>query len=236
VSTQKVLAIGAHPDDVELGCGGTLARYHQAGVSLAMASFTTGDKGSRDLSTGETIRVRRQEAESAALLTQATYTCLNQSDSELFETSETRRLTIELLRAERPDLVLTHSPTDYHADHQTAAQLVCHAAYSATSFKYETESPPLAAVPTIYHMDNYAGVDFLPEEYVDITEVIELKKEMVRQHASQFAHLKERGGDDILEDMLILARLRGRQCGVVWGEGFRRYRAPGCVGVTRELP
>ena len=233
---QTVLAVGAHPDDVELSCGGTLARYRRAGARVHIASFTTGDKGSRDLSAAETVRVRRREAEAAAARLEATYTCLEQSDSELFETPQTRRRTIELLRAVQPDVVLTHAPNDYHADHQAAAQLVCHAAYSAGSFKYATESPPLKAVPALYYMDTLLGVDFLPEEYVDITDVIEVKKALLEEHASQVAHLKARGGDDILEDMLILARLRGRQCGAAYGEGFRRFRAAGSLGAERLLP
>jgi LmbE family N-acetylglucosaminyl deacetylase len=233
---ERVLAIGAHPDDVELGCGGTLARYRQMGVEVFVASVSCGDKGSRDLSTEETIRVRREEARRAAEVIGAAYLCLDRMDSEILEDLETRNRVIELLRKARPDVILTHSPSDYHTDHRTTSQLVSHAAYSATSFKLKTESPPLTEVPVVYHMDNYLGVAFAPEVYVDITPVMEVKKQMVLQHKSQSVHLQERTGDSVLDDMLILARLRGRQSRVEWAEAFCLFRAWPHQRTYRLLP
>lgn len=237
MKVRRVLALGAHPDDVELQCGGTLILYGQGGVSVAIASLTTGDKGSKELSADETIRVRQAESECAAALIGAEYSSLGLSDSEVFETLDTRTRVIELLRAQRPDVIITHAPSDYHADHRAASHLVTHAAYSATSFKYATASAPLEQVPPVVYMDNFLGIDFLPEEYVDISAVIEIKQEMLRRHQSQFPHLQERGGgEDLLEDMLILARLRGRQCGVSFGEGFRLFRAFPHLRPQRLLP
>jgi LmbE family N-acetylglucosaminyl deacetylase len=233
---ERVLAIGAHPDDVELGCGGTLARYRQMGIEVVIASVSCGDKGSRDLSRTETIRVRRAEAEGAAAVIGAAYVSLGALDSEIFEDLESRTRVIELIRRARPDVVLTHGTSDYHADHRTTSRLVSHAAYSATSFKFETESPPLAEVPPVYYMDNYLGVSFSPEVFVDITEVIEVKKGMLAQHVSQFAHLQERTGDSIVEDMLLLARLRGRQSRVQLAEAFCLFRAWPHQRAYRSLP
>ena len=233
---ERVLAVGAHPDDAELGCGGTLARYRQSGAEVTIASISCGDKGSQRLSREETIRVRREESRRAAEVIGATYLSLGRLDSEIFEDLETRARVIELIRKARPDVILTHSPTDYHADHRTTSLLVSHAAYIATSFKFETESAPLGAVPPVYHMDNYMGVRFLPDAFVDITEVIEIKKQMVLQHESQFAHLQERSGDSILEDMLILARLRGRQSRVQLAEAFCLFRAWPHQRTYRLLP
>jgi len=201
-----------------------------------MASVSCGDKGSRVLSREETIQVRRAEAERAADVIEAMYVSLGALDSEIFEDLETRARVIELLRKTRPDVILTHSPADYHADHRTTSLLVSHAAYSSTSFKFRTESPPLGEVPPVYYMDNYLGVSFTPEVFVDITGVIEVKKEMVLQHASQFAHLKERTGDSILEDMLLLARLRGRQSRVELAEAFCLFRAWPHQKTYRILP
>ena len=236
MKVERVLAVGAHPDDVELGCGGTLALYRRMGAEVVIASVSCGDKGSRELSREETIRVRREESERAAGVIGATYICLGLMDSEIFEDLENRARMIELIRKVKPHIIITHSPSDYHADHRTTSIMVSHASYIATSFKFKTESPPLPWVPPVYYMDNYLGVDFLPEEYVDITDVVETKKEMVLQHKSQFPHLKERSGEDILEDMLILARLRGRQSGVKFAEGFRLFRAWPHVRTYRLLP
>jgi LmbE family N-acetylglucosaminyl deacetylase len=201
-----------------------------------MASITCGDKGSLRLSKEETIRARREESIKAAEVIGATYLSLGQMDSEVFEDRETRVGVIELIRQARPDVILTHSPSDYHADHRTTSHLVGHAAYSATSFKFETASPPLAEVPLVYYMDNHMGVHFLPDAFVDITEVVEIKTQMVLQHQSQFAHLKDRTGDSILEDMLILARLRGRQSRVQLAEAFRLFRVWPNQRTYRVLP
>ncbi|RKY65096.1 MAG: PIG-L family deacetylase [Candidatus Latescibacterota bacterium] len=236
MKVERVLAVGAHPDDVELGCGGTLALYRRMGAEVVIASVSCGDKGSKELSREETIRVRREESERAAGIISASYISLGLMDSEIFENLENRAKVIELIRKVRPDVIITHSPSDYHADHRTTSVMVSHASYIATSFKFETQSPPLPWVPPVYYMDNYLGVNFVPEEYVDITDVVDTKKEMILQHKSQFPHLKERSGEDILEDMLILARLRGRQSGVKFAEGFRLFRAWPHVRTYRLLP
>jgi len=94
----RVLAIGAHPDDVELSCGGTLALYRRMGVEVVIASLSQGDKGSRGLSREETIRVRREESEKAAGIIGATYVSLGLHDSEIFEDLENRFRVVELLR------------------------------------------------------------------------------------------------------------------------------------------
>jgi len=232
----RVLAIGAHPDDAELSCGGTLALYRSAGVEVVIASLSLGDKGSRELSREETIRVRREESERAAGIIGATYVSLGLHDSEIFEDLENRFRIVELLRKVKPQVVLTHSPSDYHADHRTTSVLVNDASYISTSFKFETESPALPRVPSVYHMDNYMGVHFIPEEYVNITDVIQTKKEMVLQHKSQFAHLKERTGEDVLEDMLDLARFRGKQSGVRFAEAFCLSRVWPHIKTYRLLP
>jgi LmbE family N-acetylglucosaminyl deacetylase len=236
MKVERVLAVGAHPDDVELGCGGTLVRYRQGGADVAIASVSFGDKGSQQLSRGETIRVRREESRRAAEVIGATYLCLGEMDSELFEDLETRANVIELIRKARPDVILTHSPSDYHADHRMTSLLVSHAAYISTSYKFETESAPLEDVPPVYYIDNYMGVSFLPDAFVDITEVIEAKRQMVMQHESQLAHLEERTGDSILEDMLTLARFRGRQSRVQFAEAFALLRAWPHQRTYRLLP
>ena len=220
MKVERVLAVGAHPDDIEIGCGGTLVRYRQGGADVAIASVSSGDKGSQQLSREETIRVRREESRRAAEVIGAAYLCLGEMDSEIFEDLETRAKVIELIRKTHPDVILTHSPSDYHADHRTTSLLVSHAAYISTSFKFETESAPLEDVPPVYYIDTYMGVGFLPDAFVDITEVIEVKRQMVLHHKSQLAHLEQRTGDSILEDMLTLARFRGKQSRVQFAEAF----------------
>ncbi|MBN1262396.1 MAG: PIG-L family deacetylase [Anaerolineae bacterium] len=236
LTVTRVVAIGAHPDDVELWAGGTLARYRQAGSEVWLASVSRGDKGSRLLSREETIRVRRAEAERAAATIGAHYADLEALDSEVFVTHELRRAVVALLRETAPHVVITHAPDDYHPDHRATSALVSDAAYVATSFGYATSRPALPEAPVVYHMETYLGIGFLPELYVDISGVIDVKREMLQQHQSQFDQLQARTAANPLEDMLLLARLRGRQCGVAYAEGFCLHRVYPHVRAQRLLP
>src|SRR5664279_5915854 len=108
-----ILAIHAHPDDVEILAGGTLALLAGLGHAIAIATFTPGDCGSRELGPREIAAVRRQEAANAAALIGARYLCLEMRDLAIFPDDASRRRVTETLRQTRPDLVLTASPVDY---------------------------------------------------------------------------------------------------------------------------
>ncbi len=105
----KVLAIGAHPDDLEILCGGTLARYAREGAEVTMCSVANGNRGSFVHSREEIAAIRAREAAASAELLGARYVTLGVGDTELNAADETQRLAVtELIRSVDPDVVITH--------------------------------------------------------------------------------------------------------------------------------
>src|SRR5262245_53123921 len=111
---QRVLAIGAHPDDIELSCAATLAKFIRAGSYVHLAVACRGDRGGASGPDAALAARRADEARGAAAILGAPVDFLGLGDAEVQDTPETRLLFLRLLRAVRPDLVITHAPTDYH--------------------------------------------------------------------------------------------------------------------------
>ena len=159
----RILAIHAHPDDVEFLAGGTMALLADLGHELIVATFTPGDCGSKQLGPEEIAAVRRQEAANAAALIGARYVCLEMRDLAIFDDDASRRRVTETLRQIRPDLVLTAAPSDYHCDHEAASALVRDACFAAPAPNYSTRTgapaPPLEHIPHLYFMDPVEGRD-----------------------------------------------------------------------------
>lgn len=231
-----ILGIGAHPDDLEILCGGTLAKYTKIGHKVIMAHLLNGDKGHFHIPSKTLAKIRRQEAKKAASIIGAKSIGLNIPDGELFSNLETRKATIDLIRSARPDLIITHSPTDYFSDHTAISEIVCGASYLAAAPLFETKYEAHDIVPPIYFMDNVCGVNFLPTFYVDITDTFEIKQEMLACHQSQLKWLKEHDKVDMLETIEIVARFRGLDCKAKYAEGFREYEAWGRRVAKRLLP
>src|SRR5947209_14165263 len=114
----RVLAIHAHPDDIEILAGGTLALLAEAGHEITIATFTPGDCGSRELGAEEIAAVRRREAANSAARIGARYVCLEFRDLCIFSDGPSRRRVTELLRQTRPQVILTAAPVDYLCDHE----------------------------------------------------------------------------------------------------------------------
>ena len=174
----NILAIHAHPDDVEILAGGTMALLADLGHQITIATFTPGDCGSKELGAVEIAAVRRKEAANAAALIGARYFCLEMRDLAIFDDDGSRRRVTETLRQMRPELVLTASPVDYHCDHEAAGALVRDACFAAPAPNYDTrtEAPaaPLERIPHLYFMDPVEGTDrdgrvVAPDFVVDVT-------------------------------------------------------------------
>src|SRR5947209_9431757 len=116
-STPRVLALHAHPDDVEFQCAGTLALLADSGCPITIATMTPGDCGSADRDEEEIAAIRRAEAREAAAMIGADYACLEFRDLAIFNDDESRRRVVEFLRRVGPDMILTAPPVDYHCDH-----------------------------------------------------------------------------------------------------------------------
>jgi N-acetylglucosamine malate deacetylase 1 len=230
----RILAIHAHPDDVEFLAGGTMAMLSSLGHDLTIATFTAGDCGSKQLPPAEIAAVRRREAAAAAALIGARYLCLEFGDLAIFADDASRRRVTEAIRETRPELVLTASPSDYHCDHEAASALVRDACFAAPAPNYGThaQSPaaPLDGIPHLYFIDPLSGHDrecrlIAPDFVVDVTPFIDRKRAMLAEHASQRIWLAQHhGADNYLDEMDRWTRERGALAGFTYGEGFRLYR------------
>src|SRR5438270_6556348 len=166
----RILAIGAHPDDADIKTGGTSAQWCSLGHVVRLVSLTNGQAGHQTMYGPELARRRRTEAEAAAAVIGATYEVLDHPDGELDDRLEFRQQVIRLIRAFRPDLVLTHRPTDYHPDHRFAGLLVQDASYLLTVPAICADTPHLPRTPVIlYFSDAFTKpCRFEPHVLVDI--------------------------------------------------------------------
>lgn len=229
----RILAVGAHPDDLEILCAGTLAKYRARGDTVVMCHVANGDKGHFVIPPEELTRIRHQEAKDAAAVIGAEAVAMGFRDMEIHDTEETRLRFIDMVRAARPDVIITHYPQDYHTDHKAVSALMLEASFSATVPHVKTAHDYLPKLPVVYFMDTLAGMHFQPVEYVDITAFLPQKLEMMAKHQSQLVWLKEHDNYDALDAIETMAKFRGYQCGVKYAEGFIRYQVwgrnqPGC--------
>jgi LmbE family N-acetylglucosaminyl deacetylase len=232
----NVLAVTAHPDDIEILCAGTLARCAQRGNAIDLAIFTCGDMGDVKIPPPELARIRKAESEAAAAILGARLLWPAVTDELVFPNEEQRHLMIDLLRQADPDLIFTHSPNDYHPDHRYVSQLVFDS-YFQKGLPHLPGQKVLACRfgrAQVYYLDNLGGIAFEPTEYVDITEVMDTKLRMLECHQSQVKALKELADTDVLEMVQTQARFRGFAAGCRYAEGFRRLEAFQ-RGLTRRI-
>ncbi len=216
----RILAIGAHPDDVELLCAGTVAKYSKEGHEVFICHFCDGNKGSMVYSSEDLSKIRRNEAISSAKTINATSIWGGVSDGEVVIDLDCRIKMIDVLRQADPDLLITQYPGDYHSDHINVSKLVFEASYLANLKLWKTKYPPTNKLPFLYYMDTIAGINFEPTEYVDISETIDTKIAMMLKMKSQLGWLKEMHDCDAPEFIRTIAKFRGFQAGVSYAEAF----------------
>lgn len=218
----RVLAVGAHPDDLEILCGGTLARYVAEGHEVTMAMVANGDLGSFVHQRHEIAALRADEARASAGVAGADHLSLGIPDGEVNAASpEQRRLVIDLVREVGPDVIITHAPNDYMTDHNETSKLVFDTSFLASAPLLETSQPHHDAVTPLVYMDTLAGLQFEPTAFVDITAYLDTKLAMFSEHRTQLEWLRDHDGVDMLEQLRVVARFRGLQSGVDYAEGFR---------------
>jgi len=216
----KVLAVGAHPDDVELLCAGTLASYRKRGDEVTICHACDGGKGSLEHTSEEIAKIRRKEAIASAETIGAKSIWGGFVDGEVVVDLDSRIKMIDIIRQVDPDLIITHSPNDYHSDHLNVSKLVFEATYLACIKLWETKYPSTEKIPVLYYMDTLAGVNFAPNAYVDISDTIQDKISMMLKMESQLGWLKEMHNTDAEEFIKTIAKFRGFQAGVAFAEGF----------------
>lgn len=216
----RILAVSAHPDDIELRCGGTLARYADMGHHVMMAYATNGDKGHRTIPPVELAQIREKEARAAAAVIGAEVFWLNFPDGEIFYDKETRLAFVDMIRQARPDIILTHWRDAYHPDHMATSQLVCGASYISTVPHIKTAHPASEAIPLIYYFEVDYSIENAAAEYVDVSSVYETKCKMLACHESQYVWLKENHDIDVEGRMRQRDAAVGVYCGVDYAERF----------------
>ena len=216
----NILAIGAHPDDLEFLCSGTLAKYAKAGHKIFMAHLCHGDLGGKDISKKKLMSVRKTEAVEAGRLIGAKVFSGIASDLDLYEDRESRKKVVEIIRQAKPDLIITHAPNDYMPDHVAVSKLVFDASFTSTLPNYPTKTKAHEPIVPVYYMDTMAGINANPCVYVDISETIEMKKKMLLCHESQHKWLNGHHRTKAVELLETMAKFRGLQCGVEYAEAF----------------
>ena len=219
----KVLAIGCHPDDIEIGCAGTLAKYKKLGHDVTVVHVCNGNLGHVIIEPEELGKMRIQEAKNAGALAGINVRTLDIGDLLVYgDKKEHRDKMTALIAEEQPDVIITHCPDDYMPDHNAVSQLVFDAAFAASVAHYPAVNNNPAKVTPIYYMETLAGVGSLPTEYVDISEFIDLKLEMLECHESQLTWMRDHDNIDFAEFVKTCARFRGIQCGVQYAEAFTK--------------
>lgn len=219
-----VLAIGAHPDDVELCCGGTIARLVQLGYRVGLAEMTRGELGTRG-----TIEQRSVEASTAAdILGVCKRENLGMPDGDIQLTTENRLSLVRLIRKRRPKLIITHSKVG-HPDHWQTHELVNQAVHHAGLSKFEPDLPR-HRTDTVAYWIQYHQQE-IPSVIVDISETMGIKEDAIRAYGSQLYNPDSTDPDTILTHIDFLDRVRGHNrfmgnlADCSFGEGFLLSRS-----------
>lgn len=217
----NILAIGAHPDDVELLCGGTLAVHVARGDTVCAAVVTGGGKGGSGTPEDETVAMRVAEFRKASDVLGVRAVGVGVAgDCRVIDSPELRGELAEVIRQAAPDVVITHCPGDYHPDHSACLAVVRGACMTAVAETPRGAGRKLGVFPQLFIMDTVSGSSFTPHFYVDISAVWETKRRALAEHKSQLGFMKPRH-TDLLTMAENHAEWRGRQCGSPMAEAFR---------------
>ncbi len=224
INKVDILAVGVHPDDIELACAGTLLSHIDMGKSVAILDLTRGELGTRG-----SIDTRKEEAHVSKEKMGAKYRENVGLKDGLFQYNEESILRIvAFIRKFQPEIILCNSITDRHPDHGRSAKLVSDAAYYSGLVKMETEEDGKGQKPwrpkAVYHyiQDRHIEPDFV----VDVTAHWDKKLELIKCFKTQFGIEKGDGpqtpisSNDFLDYVRSHDRLMGRHIGAKYGEGF----------------
>lgn len=231
----RILAVGCHPDDVEMSCSGTLAKCVKRGDKVIVCYASSGDLGHVVIPPDELRKMRAEEAKKAGALAGIEVIYGGFDDLDVFDNNRAARdKMVEVIRYANPDAIITHNPDDYMPDHTAVSRLVFDASFAATLPNYPPKTDKPAKLVPIYYMDTLAGVNFVPEVYVDITEEIDLKIKMLNCHESQIVWMRDHDHIDFPDMVRTCSRYRGYQCGAEYAEGFILCKAY-LKGTTERL-
>lgn len=225
-----ILAIGAHPDDVELGCGATLAKEIASGKRVGILDLTRGELGTR----GSAMLRDTEATAAAAILGVAVRENLALADGFFENNKESQLKIIQVIRKYRPDIVLCNAITDRHIDHAKGSKLASDACFLSGLVKIETSYKGSLQdkwrPKFVYHYIQWQHIE--PEIVVDVTGFIDKKSEAVFAYKSQFHNPESKDGETPIssitfkESIHYRARDLGRLIGTDYAEGFTVERYP----------
>ena len=225
-----ILAIGSHPDDVELGCSGTIAKEISIGKRVGIIDLTRGELGTRG-----SAEIREKEANQAAEILKVSFReNLNFKDGFFKNDEEHQLKLIQVIRKYRPDFILCNAPDDRHIDHPKGAKLVVDACFLSGLEKIESTLEGNKQEPwrphNIYHYIQWKSLK--PDFIVDISNHFKTKIKSVKAFKSQFydgnetVHNTPISTKNFLDSIEYRARDLGRLTNVDYGEGFIAARIP----------
>lgn len=224
-ASERILAVVAHPDDAELLCAGTLARAKADGAVIGICVLCQGDKGQPATPIANLVEVRREEMSAAATILGADLLQGGFRDGELHDGDTERKTLVALYRRFRPTLVLAHALQDYHPDHRAAGALAEATSWFAPSAGHPTTEPPLDTQPALWWMDTVNMAGFEPGFFIDISDVVDIKHQMLSCHHSQLLRGSDRDFSPLAELMQRQYQARGAMAGVAAAEAFRIHQA-----------
>lgn len=223
--TVDFIFFGAHPDDVELSCGGTAAKLVKDGLRIGIVDLTRGEMGTRG-----TPQTRKREAAGAAKALGATFRQqLDFGDGNLRTGRAEELEIIAILRQRRPKLVIAPYPDDRHPDHTRTGRIVTEASFYAGLKSLKTDLPEHRPQTVLYYLQNYM---FTPSFVVDVTATWKTKMRSVAAYKSQFHDPKSKEPQTFISDpkFLEMIEARGKHfgalIGVAYGEAFVTKQPP----------
>ena len=223
--TVDILAVGAHPDDIELGCGATLVSLAARGRRFGILDLTRGESGTRG-----TPQIRAAEAAAAAKALGARFRqSLDLGDGGLRTDRDAELQVIEVIRRVRPKLVIAPFPAARHPDHVRASRLATEASFYAGLRALRSGAAAHRPQSVVYYASSYTQQ---PSFFVDVTDAFETKMKAIRCFASQFYDPASTEPETVLSQKTFLdaiearARFYGRLINVTYAEAFVSPRPP----------
>ncbi|MEW5691982.1 MAG: PIG-L deacetylase family protein [Candidatus Hydrogenedentota bacterium] len=200
---KKILAIGAHPDDIEYGCGGTLIKYREKGYKVYLLILTDGSRGGNP-------RTRRREQLEAAKYLNADDVILGKiKDTKLVVSNNTIAFVDSFVKKIKPEIIFVNYYDDTHQDHRACAQIAMASARQIDSLLF---------------YEDYTTINFKPNIFVDITSIIEKKEKLISFHRTQIKQDFYPTLYDLKESIKAIAIYRGFQARKKYAEGFLALR------------
>ena len=234
----NVLAIGCHPDDLEIYCSGTLIKYVKQGAQVTMCHVANGDQGHVEIEPEPLAGIRHLEAERAGKIIGAKEV-IDLGVSDMQVNSHDLKIVdavADVVRKVRPDVIITHYCEDYMQDHVETSRLATNGSFCAGLSHRPRSFEAFSSFVPVFFMDTVAGVNFNPSHYVNITDEMECKLRAVACHESQIKWMMDHDHVDFLDMVCTWSKYRGYQCGVTYAEGFKPYNVYPRYSTKNLLP